>query len=149
VTYLAKIGSVIKYLLFRFVIIIIDFSLYFFHLFISLTDRPLWPVPSQIMNYMLTKYNKLGEGTEHHKAYTTTSNAEIQWNLTQQPTFGHLSPCPAWERRASTCERALLPHADKHMSVYVLELRSPSGGQDKHDILALRRVWDIAYCLLV
>jgi hypothetical protein len=25
-----------------------------------------------------------------------------------------LRPCPAWQRRASTCGRALLPHADKH-----------------------------------
>jgi hypothetical protein len=33
-----------------------------------------------------------------------------------------LRPCPAWQRRASTCGRALLPHADKHMFVYVLEL---------------------------
>jgi hypothetical protein len=31
-------------------------------------------------------------------------------------------PCPAWQRRASTCGRALLPHADKHMFLYVLEL---------------------------
>jgi hypothetical protein len=31
-------------------------------------------------------------------------------------------PCPAWQRRASTCGRALLPHADKHMLLYVLEL---------------------------
>jgi hypothetical protein len=30
--------------------------------------------------------------------------------------------CPAWQRRASTCGRALLPHKDKHMFVYVLEL---------------------------
>jgi hypothetical protein len=29
---------------------------------------------------------------------------------------------PAWERRASTCGRELLPHADKHVFVYVLEL---------------------------
>jgi hypothetical protein len=33
-----------------------------------------------------------------------------------------LRSCPAWERRASTCERELLPHADKHIFVYVLEL---------------------------
>jgi hypothetical protein len=32
-----------------------------------------------------------------------------------------LRPCPAWQRRASTCGRALLPHADKHMFLYVLE----------------------------
>jgi hypothetical protein len=31
-------------------------------------------------------------------------------------------PYPAWERRTSTCGRALLPHADKLMFVYVLEL---------------------------
>jgi hypothetical protein len=31
-------------------------------------------------------------------------------------------PCPAWQRRASTCGLALLPHADKLMFVYVLEL---------------------------
>jgi hypothetical protein len=30
--------------------------------------------------------------------------------------------CPAWQRRASTCGRALLPHADKHMFVYVLTI---------------------------
>jgi hypothetical protein len=35
-----------------------------------------------------------------------------------------IRPCPAWQRRASTCGRALLPHADKHMFVYVLELCS-------------------------
>jgi hypothetical protein len=29
---------------------------------------------------------------------------------------------PAWQRRASTCGRALLPHADKHMFICVLEL---------------------------
>jgi hypothetical protein len=34
----------------------------------------------------------------------------------------YLRPCPSWQRRASTCGRALLPHADKHMSLYVLEL---------------------------
>jgi hypothetical protein len=33
-----------------------------------------------------------------------------------------LRQCPAWQRWASTCGRALLPHADKHMFVYVLEL---------------------------
>jgi hypothetical protein len=33
-----------------------------------------------------------------------------------------IRPCPAWERRTSTCGRALLPHADKLMFVYVLEL---------------------------
>jgi hypothetical protein len=33
-----------------------------------------------------------------------------------------LRDCPAWQRRASTCGRALLPHADKHMFVYVIEL---------------------------
>jgi hypothetical protein len=33
-----------------------------------------------------------------------------------------LSICPAWERRASTCGRALLPHAEKLMFVLVLEL---------------------------
>jgi hypothetical protein len=33
-----------------------------------------------------------------------------------------LRPCLAWQRRASTCGYALLPHADKHMFVYVLEL---------------------------
>jgi hypothetical protein len=30
--------------------------------------------------------------------------------------------CPAWQHRSSTCGRALLPHADKLMFVYVLEL---------------------------
>jgi hypothetical protein len=29
---------------------------------------------------------------------------------------------PAWKREASTCGGELLPHADKHMLVYVLEL---------------------------
>jgi hypothetical protein len=33
-----------------------------------------------------------------------------------------LRPCPAWELRASTCGRKILPHADKHMFVYVLEV---------------------------
>jgi hypothetical protein len=33
-----------------------------------------------------------------------------------------LRDCPAWQPRASTCGSALLPHADKHMFVYVLEL---------------------------
>jgi hypothetical protein len=31
-----------------------------------------------------------------------------------------VSDCPAWQRRASTCGRALLPHADKHKFLYVL-----------------------------
>jgi hypothetical protein len=33
-----------------------------------------------------------------------------------------LRPCPAWKRKASTCESAFLPHADKHIFLYVLEL---------------------------
>jgi hypothetical protein len=33
-----------------------------------------------------------------------------------------IRPCPAWQRRASACGRALLPHADKDMFVCVLEL---------------------------
>jgi hypothetical protein len=43
--------------------------------------------------------------------------------------------CPAWQRRASTCGRPLLPHADKQMFVYVLELckseaKRPASTQD-------------------
>jgi hypothetical protein len=37
-------------------------------------------------------------------------------------SWGRLRLRLAWERRASTCGRELLPHADKHMFVYVLEL---------------------------
>jgi hypothetical protein len=42
------------------------------------------------------------------------------------PTL-RLRDCPAWQRKASTCGRALLPHADKHMFVYVLELCKSEG----------------------
>jgi hypothetical protein len=41
-----------------------------------------------------------------------------RWQLWCRPC---LRDCPAWKSRASTCGRALLPHADKHMFVYVLE----------------------------
>jgi hypothetical protein len=42
--------------------------------------------------------------------------------IAQKLMRSYLRPCPAWERRASPCERELLPHADKHVFVYVLEL---------------------------
>jgi hypothetical protein len=38
---------------------------------------------------------------------------KVSWNWSFR-----VRPCPAWQRRASTCGRALLPHADKHVFVF-------------------------------
>jgi hypothetical protein len=60
-----------------------------------------------------------GRYTEH--CVRTLANLWALRALQWSPVVS-LRPRPAWERRTSTCERALLPHADKHMFVYVLEL---------------------------
>jgi hypothetical protein len=55
---------------------------------------------------------------------TAVYTAAISSNsdLTHFSIFHSIRNCPAWQRRASTYGRALLPYADKHMFLYVLEL---------------------------
>jgi hypothetical protein len=50
------------------------------------------------------------------------STMKVAFHILFFKMLGSLRPCPSWKRRASTCGCALLPHADKHMFVYVLEL---------------------------
>jgi hypothetical protein len=44
------------------------------------------------------------------------------WKFSSRTAVFWYWDCPAWQRRFSTCGRALLPHEDKHMFIYVLEL---------------------------